>query len=114
MIKISKIIDLTGKRFGKLTVIKRDLETEKNGTYWLCICGCDCEKVISVESPRLRNGKKTDCGCVRTQKYNLAGRKFGNLTVIKRDLTTKKKEHIGYVSVIVLIKMRFQYMALTY
>ena len=54
---MSKKIDYTGKVFGKLTVIKEDLEKEKQrqsegkpkGSYWLCECSCEKHTIISVE-----------------------------------------------------------------
>ena len=34
--------DLTGRRFGQLTVIRRD-HADRGGTYWLCVCDCGQE-----------------------------------------------------------------------
>lgn len=54
-------IDLTGKRFGRLTVIER-AGIEKNGTVkWLC--KCDCGRMTVVRSFRLRSGITKSCGC---------------------------------------------------
>lgn len=55
-----KLIDLTGKRFGKLTVINR-IEDKRNGAWWLCRCDCGKEKVIKGQS--LRDGLSHSCGC---------------------------------------------------
>lgn len=53
-------IDLTGKRFGKWMVIKRDYEGTKPGcTKW--ICRCDCGKECSVNGQALRSGSSTQC-----------------------------------------------------
>lgn len=55
-----KIIDLTGKKFGKLTVIR--LSERKNGRItWLCECDCGNEKVIRADD--LRTGNSKTCGC---------------------------------------------------
>lgn len=40
-----KLVDLTGKKFLRLTVIKREI-TDKKYTTWLCKCDCGNEKVI--------------------------------------------------------------------
>ena len=41
-----KFIDLTGQKFGKLTVIKR-VENDKHGqVMWLCECDCGCNSVV--------------------------------------------------------------------
>ena len=55
-------IDLCGKRFGKLTVIKR-VENRNNKPAWLCICDCG-NKSIGRGSD-LRMGKHRSCGCLR-------------------------------------------------
>ena len=57
-----KALDLTGERYGNLTVIKR-VENSKNGhSNWLC--RCDCGNYTTVNSGHLRekHGTKT-CGC---------------------------------------------------
>lgn len=63
---MGRIIDLTGKRFGRLTVIERDYETQKkkhsNGTYWKC--KCDCGNETSVASGNLKSRKVKSCGCL--------------------------------------------------
>lgn len=58
MKKILKIIDLTGQRFGNLTVIEIAYET-KSDTKWLC--QCDCGLKIDVEARKLLNGTITTC-----------------------------------------------------
>ena len=86
------VIDLLGKKFNKLTVLKRDLSKTGGAAYW--ICKCDCGKIISVRGTSLRDGSKQDCGCVykekrknniNTTKY--IGQRFGRLVIQKRDLT---------------------------
>lgn len=64
---MSKLIDLTGNKYGKLTVLYRDTERKTNsGSYW--ICQCDCGKIKSVKSSSLRNGEIQSCGCLRNEK----------------------------------------------
>ncbi len=60
-ITTSAIIDLTGKTFGKLIVIKQsDKRASNGGVYWHCKCECGREKDILGQS--LRNGSCTSCG----------------------------------------------------
>ena len=40
------IKDLTGQRFGMLTVIKRVVKEGNRKPYWLCRCDCGREKVV--------------------------------------------------------------------
>ena len=84
-----KLIDLTNQRFGKLLVLKRDLE-KTNGTYW--ICQCDCGKIISARKDQLTRIKypKKSCGCDQKEKAsqihlkNEIGNTYGYLTVLYR------------------------------
>lgn len=56
----NRIIDLTNKVYGKLTVIK--LDCIKSGQpYWICKCECGNEKSIAGVS--LREGNTNSCGC---------------------------------------------------
>lgn len=58
---MGKFIDLTGQKFGRLTVIKR---AENIGRYsaWLCKCDCGKEKIINGNS--LKSGLTRSCGCI--------------------------------------------------
>ena len=59
---MSKLIDLTGQKFGRLTVIKKDTDKITNsGSYW--ICQCDCGNIKSIKSSSLRRGEIVSCGC---------------------------------------------------
>lgn len=70
---MAKFIDLTGQRFGYLTVESKAGIDKKRGTLWNCVCDCGNTKVI--ETRRLRNNVTRSCGCksaeMRSQKrYN--------------------------------------------
>ena len=85
-----KLIDLTGQKFGKLTVLKRDINTQKTGTYWLC--KCDCGNVVSLRKDVLtrKNKPQQSCGCDLKQRNSKAhlkneiGNKYGKLTILYR------------------------------
>lgn len=63
MIK-GKAYDIVGKKFGKLTVIKRAKEFENSRvSKWLCVCECGKEKV--VRGRPLVIGEIKSCGCSR-------------------------------------------------
>lgn len=67
---MSELIDLTGKKFGKLTVICR-VENNKHGQpQWKCICDCGNETIVVGQ--KLRKGITKSCGClVYEQKTRL-------------------------------------------
>ncbi|MBU3102951.1 hypothetical protein [Clostridium gasigenes] len=75
---MSKRLDLVGKIFGKLTVIKY-LGKSK----WLC--KCICNDFVEVRADVLTRSLKTSCGCDSVKKINLNGKAFGRLIVIKLD-----------------------------
>ena len=58
---MSKINDLTGKKFGKLTVIKYYGSNKYKRALWLCKCDCGNIKVIVGNS--LISGLTISCGC---------------------------------------------------
>lgn len=62
---MQKLIDLTGKKFGRLVVIVKDNNYKKASvrkrTYWKCIC--DCGNYSTVCSSDLKSGNTKSCGC---------------------------------------------------
>jgi len=58
---MSKVRNLMGKKFGRLTVFERDESTKLGRAKWKCIC--DCKNVVSVVSGDLTGGKTLSCGC---------------------------------------------------
>lgn len=58
---MSKFIDITGKRFNKLTVVS--LHKKENGKVtWKCIC--DCGNITYVRGGNLKSGAVKSCGCI--------------------------------------------------
>ncbi len=75
-------IDLTGMKFGKLTVIKKTDQRANDGSIiWLCKCDCGNEKLVNGCNLRKKNGTRS-CGCLSSP--DLTGKKFDKITVIKR------------------------------
>ena len=63
-VREKRIVDLTGQRFGRLVVTKKDTDNHKKGTYW--ICHCDCGNVVSVSAGALKSDNTKSCGCVQS------------------------------------------------
>jgi len=82
------MIDLKGKRFGKLTVIERYGSGKHGGLYWLCKCDCGNEKVIRGYS--LRNNTIKSCGCLNGYKLN-SGISNMRKTIINYKANAKKR-----------------------
>lgn len=54
--------DLTGRRFGLLTVLALD-HREKSGRHALWLCRCDCGAPHTARGTHLRSGRSASCGC---------------------------------------------------
>lgn len=62
------IVDITGRRFGRLTVLQLDhkeVRSEGRGSriFWCCLCDCGEEAVVSGD--KLKGGHSQSCGCLR-------------------------------------------------
>src|SRR6185437_10098898 len=57
-------LDLTGKRFGYLTVLRRTDERLENSIAWEC--RCDCGNVRLFAAKLLTGRKRSSCGCRRS------------------------------------------------
>jgi hypothetical protein len=66
------LIDLTGKKFERLTVIGLDPERGNYGeVFWFCRCDCGTRKRVS--SNLLRRGEILSCGCLIQEKKTKHG-----------------------------------------
>lgn len=72
-----RALDLTGKKFGRLTAI--EVVHVKGKRCWKCKCECGNE--VIVPTFQLTSGNKKSCGCGRT-KVNI-GDRFGMLVVVE-------------------------------
>lgn len=78
--------DLTGQKFGRLTVLYRD-ETKPKGhgkpVYW--VCQCECGNIKSIYAHSLTTGKTQSCGCLHKEQFSkmrfddISGQQFGFL-----------------------------------
>ena len=67
MAGVKNMDNLTGQKFGKLTVIERDFEktdASKQAFWW---CACDCGEKISVGRGSLKSGATRSCGCLKSK-----------------------------------------------
>lgn len=84
---MAKMIDMTGKKCGRLTVIERGKNNSQGRACW--VCKCECGKIITVDGVSLRNGHTQSCGCYQrdrtseTCKIDLIGQTIGNFTVLE-------------------------------
>ena len=83
--------DLTGKVFGRLTVLEQtdDYINPCSGDHvarWLCECSCEKHSRIKVVGTQLKSGMTQSCGCKKQdiRLNDLTGMVFGSLRVIRR------------------------------
>jgi hypothetical protein len=62
---MSKLIDLTGRRFGRWLVTAY-AHGSRLGAYWRCICDCDACRVVNGHE--LRRGGSKSCGCLQREQ----------------------------------------------
>lgn len=63
-------VEMTGKRFGRLTVLEECNEHTKHRQL-VYKCQCDCGNTVTVRGYKLRSGHTKSCGCLRHEKYAL-------------------------------------------
>lgn len=84
-------LDLTDKRFGKLTAIKPTGEKKKGGRVWYC--ECDCGGTIETTARSLNNGRTTSCGCKQIEHVTQLGlsNKGKNNPAYNHELTDEQR-----------------------
>lgn len=68
-----RMIDLTGVKFGRLTVTGRGHNGKSQGASWDCVCECG-SRLSGVRSGNLRSGHTKSCGCLRVDNGKKVGR----------------------------------------
>lgn len=87
-------VDLTGQRFGIVSVLEK--LTEKKGTSYLYLCKCDCGNIRKYTSNILKSGIKS-CGCqqFKGRPKDITGKKKNMLTAIES--TGRKSGNGDYI-----------------
>ena len=74
---MSKAMNLTGLKFGKLTVIHRIANNQDGRTMWHCLC--ECGREVDVLGKSLTGNNTKTCGCshkqrdIKSNKYKVSG-----------------------------------------
>lgn len=70
-----KRIDLTGQKFGMLTVVEK-CGKDKSGKNVLWLCECECGGITKVSTSHLRCGHAQSCGCKKRENLAVGGEQF--------------------------------------
>lgn len=81
-----KFIDLTGKKFNKLSVLKREINIKYKYPMWLCKCDCGNKKMVSSHN-LLRNHTKS-CGCLLKKNKGIIKHKHAKKGKVSRTYIT--------------------------
>ena len=58
---MTRLVDLTGLRFSRLSVVGRGANAASGRVRWLCVCDCGSERLVT--GPDLQKGHTKSCGC---------------------------------------------------
>jgi hypothetical protein len=70
---MAHIIDLTGQKFNRLTVVSLSHKDDYRNYYWFCICDCNPGVILekSIAGCRLKNGHTKSCGCLKRERVSI-------------------------------------------
>lgn len=80
---VYKVRDLTGERFGKLTVISRNISPAslaKKRAMWDCICVCGRSKIVDTNKLKLGRVKSCGCGLFRSNTSRFGSREVHGMS----------------------------------
>ena len=98
---MGKTIDETGKKYGRLTVLRIGPQVGDRHTHWYV--QCDCGEETLVNGRNLRTGHTQSCGCIHRERTSevrlraLDGIRFGRWTVLRRGPNAGNRQPEWYV-----------------
>ena len=72
---MTKFIDLTEQRFGRLIALSRAENDKNQQKRWNCIC--DCGKLTTVYAGNIKCGETKSCGCLRMEESSTREKTHG-------------------------------------
>jgi hypothetical protein len=86
---VPNFMDLTGQRFGRLTVVRR---APPPRTRWHCRCDCGGESISPTST--LRSGASQSCGCLQRERASASAK----IKQVKHGATAGRKNSPEYYS----------------
>lgn len=74
--KGSSFEDLTGKKFGRLTVVGFLPQEERSSPTYCWRCVCDCGKEVFGNAAKMKSGVQVSCGCYRNEMIGNLNKKY--------------------------------------
>ena len=93
--------DYTGRRFGRLVVIKRlglvkQSNNPKSYNISLYECKCDCGNIVQLHGNRFSNGHTKSCGCLKSHKKHLNASTRGQRHFLRLARHRAKKQGLPF------------------
>lgn len=85
---MSKVVDITGQRFGNITILRR-VENDREGrAQFEYLCDCGNKKIARGKD--IRGGKIVSCGCKKKERLSqfridITGNQYNDLTALRYD-----------------------------
>lgn len=73
---MGKFIDLTGRKFGKLTALQR---VKNDGKRVMWKCRCECGREVIVRAYHLTSGHSKSCGCIKRKNNGMYGTRISRI-----------------------------------
>jgi hypothetical protein len=67
-----KFKNLTGERFGRITVLEFSFRNENLKAIWLC--KCDCGSILEIIGGSLVSKRQVSCGCFKNERVSRMGK----------------------------------------
>lgn len=64
-----RLVDLTDKRYGRLTVLRQANYKKDKNVVW--VCQCDCGNIVDKVGNYLKTGDTQSCGCYKKQNESI-------------------------------------------
>lgn len=89
----TNISDLSGNKFGMLTVLSKD--HKGNDRKWYYKCQCDCGNITVVRSNALTSGNTQSCGCQKGRRntHHLSKKRLYRIWIGMRDRCNNVNNH---------------------
>jgi NUMOD3 motif len=85
-----RIVDLTGRRFGRWTVVERAQNNKHGQCCW--VCECECGTAAAIAGSNLRRGGSLSCGCLQREKTSARNWKHGGSKTAEYRTWARMKE----------------------
>lgn len=82
--------DITGQKFGRLTVIKISHKNKQRKYKWLC--KCECGNFLKVWGGNLKNGHTKSCGCLQQENRGQANITHGMRKTLEYNVWATMKD----------------------